>query len=196
MRPELEPIKTELMSALAPPPAAPRFTPHFVRNRDVMLRFLEGQSIEAIALDLQLEAKQVKAILRRMPVKQEVQRLAGLANDRYVQERVDTLSIEALDLVRDTMRGINISEMRFKAAKQVLDLNPLLKVSERVSDIKELGAGLGEAIITRLAQLESSKAAAAQEIDITPKEKSHVEDNLDSSLPMEPGPYASTRGPS
>jgi hypothetical protein len=180
MRPELEQTKADLEAALAPPPPVPRFDPHFVRNRDVMLRFLEGQSPKAIALDLQLEEKQVKAILRRSPIKAEVQRLAGLANDRYVQERIDTLSIEALDLVRDTMRGVVRDELRFKAAKEVLDKNPLLKVNERNADARAIGEGLGEAIITRLAQLESEKAKAA-EIDITPLPPKEEDDEAETA---------------
>jgi hypothetical protein len=167
MRPELESVKQQLEAAIAPPPALPRFDPHFVRNRDVMLRFLEGQSISEIALDLRLEPKQVKAILRRSPIKLEVQRLAGLANDRYVQERIDSLSIEALDVVRDTMRGTQFNELRFKAAKQVLDLNPLLKAGQK-SDMEHLGAGLGEAIINRLSKLDAEAAKQKEEIDVTP----------------------------
>lgn len=141
-----------------------------------MLRFLEGQSIAGIAGDLQLEPKQVKAILRRQPVKQEIQRLAGLANDRYVQERVDALTIEALDVVRDTMRGKNFNELRFKAAKELLDKSPLLKQEKSVAE--QLGAGLGEAIINRLAKLDAGAAAAAaasQEIDVTQESKNEAE---------------------
>ena len=160
--------KAQILASLVAPPAVPRYEPHFVRNRDVMLRFLEGQSPENIAVDLRLEVKQVRAILRRQPIKAEIQRLAGLANDRYVQERVDTLSIEALDVVRDTMRGVNFNELRFKAAKEILDKNPLLKANQREDAAHALGAGLGEAIITRLAQLEAGKS---QEIDITPPEE-------------------------
>ena len=162
--------KAALLASLVAPPAVPRYEPHFVRNRDVMLRFLEGQSPENIAVDLRLDVKQVRAILRRQPVKLEIQRLAGLANDRYVQERVDTLSIEALDVVRDTMRGVNFNELRFKAAKEILDKNPLLKANPREDAAHALGAGLGEAIITRLAQLEG-QAGKSQEIDITPPEE-------------------------
>lgn len=171
MRPENEKAKVDLAAALAAPPAPPRFEPHFVRNRDVMLRFLEGQSIEQISFDLRLEPKQIKAILRRAPIKREIQRLAGLANDRYVQERVDTLSIEALDVIRDTMRGQQFSELRFKAAKEILDKNPLLKANAQGSGLKELGEGLGEAIINRLTQIESTQAREQQEIDVTPAQQ-------------------------
>jgi hypothetical protein len=162
--------KAALIASLVAPPPAPRFEPHFVRNRDAMLRFLEGQSPQDIATDMQLEVKQVKAILRKQPIKQEVQRLAGLANDRYVQERIDTLSIEALDIVRDTARGKQFNELRFKAAVKILDLNPLLKAQTQDA-ARELGLGLGEAIITRLAQLESEKAVKQETIDVTPKEE-------------------------
>ena len=169
-----KPTKEEVLAAIAPPPPAPRFEPHFVRNRDCMLRFLEGQSVEQIAKDLRLDAKQIKAILRRQPIKQEIQRLAGLANDRYVQERIDSLSIEALDIIRDTARGHQFSELRYKAAAKILDLNPLLRANPK-SELEQLGVGLGEAIITRLAQLESEKARQAEEVDVTPKEEVNEE---------------------
>jgi hypothetical protein len=181
MRPELEQTKADLEASLAPPPALPRFDPHFVRNRDVMLRFLEGQSVKDIAFDLRLDPKQVKAILKRSPIKAEVARLAGLANDRYVTERIDSLTIEAIDLVRDTMRGSVRDELRFKAAKELLDKNPLLKVQDRSEAARALGEGLGEAIITRLAQLESEKASKAEEIDVTPKEEQNENETEDPS---------------
>lgn len=158
--------KNALAAVLAPPPAAPRYDPHFVRNRDVMLRFLEGQSITDIAIDIGLDTKQVKAILRRQPVKQEIARLAGLANDRYVQERVDALTIEALDVVRDTMRGRNFNELRFKAAKELLDKSPILKAQEK-SGLEQIGAGLGEAIISRLARLEGEQRSHAAARDVS-----------------------------
>lgn len=161
-------IPAELAAALAPPPPAPKFDPHFVRNRDVLLRFLEGQAIPDIAMDLGLQPSQIKAILRKQPIKQEIQRLAGLANDRYVQERIDSLTIEALDVVRDTMRGKNFNELRFKAAKELLAKNPLLG-SAQTDAARELGLGLGEAIINRLAKLDSDAARTRQEAEIEVK---------------------------
>ena len=157
--------KAQLLASLVAPPALPRHDPHFVRNRDVMLRFLEGQAPGDIAHDLRLDVKQVNAILKRQPIKLEIQRLAGLANDRYVQERIDTLSIEALDVVRDTMRGENFNELRFKAAKEILDKNPLLKAGTQQDAAHALGAGLGEAIITRLAQLEAAVPKVELEVE-------------------------------
>lgn len=139
----------------------------FVRDRDVMLRYLEGQSIDDIAGALFLEPKRVKQILSHKYVREEMQRLATLANDRYVIERIDTLTIEALDKIRDTLRGANQSELQFKAAKEILDKNPLLKQKQGDETLRELGAGLGEAIITRLAQQDAERQAAA--IDVTPQ---------------------------
>lgn len=147
----------------------PELPNKFVRNRDVMLRYLEGQSIDEIAEAKFIPAARVKAILGTKYVREELQRLATLANDRYVQERIDALTIEALDKVRDTLRGANPSELQFKAAKEILDKNPLFKQKTDESGLRELGAGLGETIITRLAQQDAERRSALPPpIDITP----------------------------
>jgi hypothetical protein len=166
MRPKDETKAEQLKALLAPPPQSSLRAPdpHFTRNRDVMLRFLEGQSVQQIALDKQLTAANVKAILRTQPVKAEIHRLAGLANDRYIQERVDMLTIEALDTVRDTMRGENANELRFKAAKEILERSPILKAKEQ-GFAGAVGAGIGEAIIRHLAQEDSRAAERARSIE-------------------------------
>lgn len=165
MRPS-KPTKEEVLAGTPNLPAVPDLPrdagKHFVRNKDVMLRFLEGQSLEDIAAAKQITLGQVKGILRRSDIKGEIQRLAMLANDRYIQERVDGLTIEALDMVRDTMRGVNFSELRFKAAKEMLDKSPILR-QKADGALDEVGRGIGEAIITRLAQLESEKARVQHE---------------------------------
>lgn len=167
----------------APPQVTPWVLPqsgveslskNFVRNRDVMLRWLEGQSPSEIAVEKQLAPATVASILRRPEVLREIQRLSELSNEKYLQERVDALVIEALDKVRDTMRGVNGSELQFKAAKDLLDRSPVLK-AKTDGALGELGAGIGEAIVNRLAQIESEKARRASEIDVSPLEGEKVD---------------------
>jgi hypothetical protein len=142
-----------------------------------MLRYLEGQAPAEIALAKCLTVDRVKGILRRKQVREEMTRLAGLANDRYVQERIDALTIEAFDTIRDTMRGTNSSELKFKAAKEILDKNPLLKQKGNDDAMAALGAGLGEAIITKLAQ-QDAELKASRTIDVTPLPEEPSEKDL------------------
>ena len=133
------------------------------RNRGVMLRWLEGQRPADIAATLQLTPKKVKAILCLRAVKQEIQRLSQLTNEEYIKDRVARMAEEALDTLRDAMRGSVTSELRFKAAKELLDKVPVLRAPSGEFG-RSIGEGLGEAIINRLAQLEATQA---QTIDVT-----------------------------
>jgi len=140
-------------------PARDLITP---RQSSIMLRWLEGQSVADIAARYALTVDKVRAVLRLRAVKQEVQRLSQLTRDEWIKDRVGGLAAEALDTLRDTMRGENTNELRFKAAQKLLDLTPVLK---QASDLgKGIGEGLGDAIINRLAELDGKK----QEIDVTP----------------------------
>jgi hypothetical protein len=132
----------------------------------VLLRWLEGQTPTDIGLQLGLTLAKVHAVLRLKAVKQEITRLTQLTTDEYIKDRVARMAEEALDTLRDTMRGRNASELRFKAAKQLLELVPALRplASGLGSDVS---VALGEAIITRLAQLESEAKSKQKEIDVT-----------------------------
>ena len=110
------------------------------RNRLVMLRFLEGQTIEAIALHFQLQPSTISSILNSPMVRQEMEQMSHTAT-----ERIANLTDEAVDLVRDTMRGEINSELRFKAATRLLDYNP--ELNPKKSDMKDFGEGLGESMI-------------------------------------------------
>jgi hypothetical protein len=135
------------------------------RNSGIMLRWLEGQSVDAIAARYAMTVDKVRAVLRLRAVKQEVQRLSQLTRDEWIKDRVAGLAAEALDTLRDTMRGENTSELKFKAAKELLDKTPVLK---QASDLgKSIGEGLGDAIINRLAELDGAARAQAA-IDVTP----------------------------
>jgi len=135
------------------------------RNSGIMCRWLEGQSVADIAARYALTVDKVRAVLRLRAVKQEVQRLSQLTRDEWVKDRVAGLAAEALDTLRDTMRGENTNELRFKAAQKLLDLTPVLKQATDLG--KGIGEGLGDAIINRLAELDGAARAKAT-IDITP----------------------------
>jgi DNA-binding CsgD family transcriptional regulator len=144
-------------------PARDIITP---RQSEVMLRWLEGQSIEDIATRYHVTVDKVRAVLRLRAVKNEIQRLSQLTRDELIRDRVGGLASEALDTLRDTMRGENTSELKFKAAKELLDKTPVLKQAADLG--KSIGEGLGDAIINRLAELDGAARAKAAEIDVTP----------------------------
>lgn len=143
------------------------------RNRGVMLRWLEGQKPADIAVALNISELVVNRVLRLKAVKQEIRRLSQLTSEEYIKDRVARMAEEALDTLRDTMRGVNFSELKFKAAKELLDKVPALR-SPTGEFGRGVGEGLGEAIITRLAQLESEARSKPKEIDVTEGEDTDV----------------------
>lgn len=142
------------------------------RNRGVLLRWLEGQKPGDIAGTLGITQGKVTAILRLKAVKQEIQRLSQLTNEEYIKDRVARMAEEALDTLRDAMRGSVTSELRFKAAKEVLDKVPALRAPSGEFG-RSVGEGLGEAIINRLAQLEAE--ARKPTIDVTEQQHANTE---------------------
>ena len=138
---------SELPEAYLEPKLAP---PKASRNRLIMLRFLEGQTIEEIAEYFQLQPSTISGILNSPLVKQEMDSLSAKMAVSVV-ERVSSLSDEAIDVVKDTMRGKLSSELKFKAANSLLDRNPELSV-KKGSDAQELMAGLGEGMIKAISK--------------------------------------------
>ena len=124
--------------AQVPSPVPSRYT---ARNRLVMLRYLEAQSVEDIAMAMGMEVESVYSILRRPEVREEMEKLSQGA-----VARVANLADEAIDKVRDTMRGVSNSELQLKAAKELLDRNVELN-PKRDSGVKEMAEGLGEGLI-------------------------------------------------
>jgi len=112
----------------------------------MMLRYLEGQSVEEIAEAMVLQTDTVRGILNSRQMREEMEKLSQGA-----VQRVANLTDEALDLVRDTMRGKSNSELKLKAAKELLDRNPEMN-PKRDSGMKELGEGLGVAMIRALSK--------------------------------------------
>lgn len=124
--------------------------PRIVRNKEIMLRSLEGQSLEAIAEVTNLEPQAIRNILNSDAIKPELLRLQGELGKDIVQ-KVKARSHAALETVTDVMNGELFSELRFKAASKLLDLNPDLKPKQ--DDVAgAIGAGLGEYIIRELAK--------------------------------------------
>jgi len=154
------------------------------RNRGVMLRWLEGQSIEDIANRLHLPVERVQRVLKLRAVKEEITRLQQLTNDEWVKDRIATLAHEAIDTVRDVMRGEITNELRFKAAKELLDKTPVLRPPKDGIG-KAIGEGIGDAIINRLAQLEGEHRDREAK-DTIETSFSEVEDTTPSTLRPEP----------
>ena len=110
-----------------------------------MLRFLEGQSVETIASYFELQTSTISAILNSPMVRQEMDQMTHTAT-----ERIANLTDEAVDLVRDTMRGEVGSELRFKAAKDLLDRNR--ELNPKGETAKEMMEGLGEGMIRAISK--------------------------------------------
>lgn len=113
------------------------------RNRLIMLRYAERQSIPEIAAAFGLSPVTVSNILRSPLVQQELAKITDRLTDRVVR-----LGDEALDLCVDTMRGANMSEMKWKAAKDLLDRNAELAPKSQSGEA--MMAGLGEGLIREL----------------------------------------------
>lgn len=135
--------------AKLPVPRALLGVPRQVRNKDIMLRKLEGRSNEAIAELYDLDPTTIKNILSSPLVAEEMLHLQGQRALDIVTQ-LKARSSEALETVTDTMRGDINSELRFKASSKILDLNPDLHPKD--SGMKDFGEGLGESIIRELAR--------------------------------------------
>ena len=140
--------------------------PRAVRNKEILLRSLEGQTPEAIAELYDLEPQTIKNIQNSPLVQQEMLRLQGEMGKDIVA-KVKARSHEALETVTDTMRGEVSSELRFKAAKDLLDRNPDLQ-PEKDEALGAIGAGMGEWLVRELAKRRNEKDAN-ESTDITPE---------------------------
>lgn len=133
------------------------------RNRLIMLRYLEGQTVEHIAEVYSLQVATIRQILNSPLIRQEMEKIS-----QTVGNRIQNLSDEAIDLVRDTMRGANISELKFKAANSLLDRNPELKPK---TDLSAVAEGLGEGMIRAISkQLREAETQTPAPIDVTTDE--------------------------
>jgi len=116
---------------------APGIGGKYPRNRQIMLRFLEGQDIGEIAAGEDLGVETIRGILNSPLVQQEMQAITGAQNEK-LRDRIARLGDEALDTLRGVMRGkvrvpvLNTNEIlvatehRMNAAKAILDRHPEL----------------------------------------------------------------------
>jgi hypothetical protein len=127
----------------------PRVDMRYPRNRDIMLRFLEGQEPSEIADYYTLGIETIRNILSSPLIQQELLSITSKADEK-LRDRIARLGTEAVDMVRDTLRGKNTNELKLKAAKELLDRNP--EFDKKIDSATEAAAGLGEAIIRELAR--------------------------------------------
>lgn len=125
----------------------------YPRNRDVMLRFLEGQEIEEIAEYYGLTPNTIHGVLSSPLIQQEMLTITSKADEK-LRDRIARLGSEAVDVLRDTMRGRNGNELKLKAAKELLDRHPEFEKKSSLAD--EAAQGLGESIIRELARRAAS----------------------------------------
>lgn len=135
--------------------------PRPYRNKEIMLRALEGASVEVIADAVDLSVETVRGILNSQLVKDEIARLQNL-RAQEINQTIKQKSFEALETVTDTMRGELSSELRFKAAKDILDRNLDLKPKD--SALRDLGEGVGESILRMLARKRAEQEEANEPI--------------------------------
>lgn len=150
------------LPSLATEPEFPEALPP--RDRQVMLRYIEGQSKGDIATALYVEPAAITRILAKPQVREEIARLMALDSNRVFETRVAGLADEALDVARETMRGKQLSEMRWKAAKDLLDRHPSQR-RETAQAQRGGSAAMGDAIIKRLAEMQAKALGVLPEAD-------------------------------
>ena len=115
------------------------------RNRLILLRYLEGQKAEEIAEYFELQVSTINWILNSPMVRLEMEKVSQGAVGR-----IQNLTDEAIDVVKDSMRGKSSSELRFKAATKLLDYNP--ELNPKKSEMTDFGVGLGEGMIKAISK--------------------------------------------
>jgi len=133
-------------------------------RRDILYRWLERQPVEEIAKVYSISPRSVKKILRDPDVLEERDRITKLMT-QHMSTRMELMVPEAIELVRDTLRGANNDELRLKAAKEILDRAASFQKESGDSTSKDLGA----AILRELGKVAATKLAQhAPEVDVTP----------------------------
>lgn len=135
---------------------------HYPRNRSIMLRFLEGQDPQEISSYYGLEVATIRGILNSPLIQQELLSITSKADEK-LRDRIARLGTEAVDVVRDTLRGVNGSELKLKAARELLDRHP--EFERKQSGADEAMAGFGESIIRELARRAAGVADKVIEVE-------------------------------
>ena len=132
---------------------------------EVLRRMLEHQRPDQIRLGMGLTQHEFDRVANAVHFQQEYELQATIA-DRGIRKRLDRLSQEALDVVRDVMRTAHSPANQLRAALEILDRSGYVKVEKRIT----LNAD-AESVIRELNRIaaEGATGAVPQETDVTPK---------------------------
>ena len=124
---------------------------------EVIRRLLEKQEPRSIGVDLGLAAQALDTMLAGPRFQREYELQTRLA-DRGVRARMERLTSEALDVVREVMRTAVSPGNRLRAALEILDRSGYVKVEKRLTVTAD-----AESIIRELNRLGS----APEQVDAT-----------------------------
>ena len=117
---------------------------------EIIRRLLERQDPKAISGDLGIAAHDLAVLLAAPRFQREFDLQTKLA-DRGVRARMERLTSEALDVVRDIMRTAISPGNRLRAALEILDRSGYVKVEKRLTVTAD-----AESIIRELNRLGSA----------------------------------------
>ena len=122
---------------------------------EIIRRLLEQQDPRGIRRDLGLAIHDWDKLLA-LPKFQREFELQAQVVDRSVPARVERLSAEAIDVVRDTMRQAISPSNRLRAALEILDRSGYVKVEKRLTITAD-----AESVIRELNKLSSHQPGTA-----------------------------------
>lgn len=148
-------------------------------RRDMLYRWLERQSVEDIARVYRISVSSVKKILKSPEMVAEHERIVKLMT-QHMATRMELLVPEAVETIKDTVRGANLDELRFKAAKEILDRAGSFQKEADADGHRDLGA----AILRELGRVAATKLVHSQPLDVTPSPDSPVDDRPEEPEPL------------
>ncbi len=114
------------------------------RHREIMRRLVEGSTREEIAADLGMSYQAIQYVTRSAIFQEELAKLQADA-DFNVIRRAESLSNEAMDHLRDTMRHSGSERMRMSASIEILGIGGYGKIEK-----KQVAIVSGEDVIREL----------------------------------------------
>jgi hypothetical protein len=137
---------------------------------EIMKRLIELEPGESIRKNLGLDQAMYDVLTLRQAFVDEYEIQARSADARKIPKRMERLSTEALDVVRDVMRNAASPAFRLQAALQILDRAGHIKIEKRI----QINAD-AEAIIKHMNQqgpkaieVESEELEEAQLVELDP----------------------------
>jgi hypothetical protein len=137
---------------------------------EIMARLVELEPAESIRKNLGLDQAKWDVLVLRQAFVDEYALQAGDADKRKIPKRMERLSTEALDVVRDVMRNAASPAYRLQAALQILDRAGHIKIEKRI----QINAD-AEAIIkhlnqqgTKAIEVEAEELEEAQLVELDP----------------------------